>query len=66
MQEEIKEGDYVKGSWLDEATGKTYYSEGTVIKEPAGLFVEDPDRYGITPLKDFFHITSVNGRAYVE
>lgn len=58
-KEEIKVGDYIKGSWRDEATGKTYYGEGLVIKELAGLFVQAPNDSGITPLNDFFHISQV-------
>lgn len=62
--EEIKVGDYIKGSWLDEPTGKTYYSEGTVIEGKEQLFVQEPNDGGITPLKDFFHISTVNGNIY--
>jgi hypothetical protein len=54
----VKEGDFIKGSWKDEATQKTYFEEGTVKMFPAGLFVENKDG-GITPLKDFFHFSQI-------
>lgn len=53
-----KVGDYIRGSWRDEATGKTFYTEGTVREYPAGLFVQFEDE-GITPLKCFFHFSEI-------
>lgn len=54
---EPKIGDAIKGSWRDEATGKTYYGEGIVRQFPAGLFVES--KSGITPLDCFFHFSEI-------
>lgn len=55
---DIKVGDFIKGSWRDDATGKTYYAEGTVREYPAGLFVQFEDE-GVTALKSFFHFSEI-------
>ena len=54
---EFKVGDDVRGSWRDEATGKTYYQEGKIVHYPeTGLWVQSQPDGGITPLKSFFSI----------
>ena len=56
--QEINEGDYVVGRWVDQCTGKTYAHEGTVRRYPAGLFVQYEDE-GITPLADFYRFDEI-------
>ncbi|MEK6882696.1 MAG: hypothetical protein AABY22_23945, partial [Nanoarchaeota archaeon] len=58
-KQEPEEGDFVSGSWLDSITSKTYFTEGVVKRFPAGLFVEQLDGTGITPLNDFFHFSKI-------
>lgn len=58
--DEVKEGDEVRGSFKDEATGKTYYTTGKIINNPKTKqsFVED-ERGGITPIEDFFFLRNI-------
>lgn len=55
--DEVKEGDEVRGSFKDEATGKTYYTTGKIITNSKSKqsFVEN-ETGGITPLEDFFFL----------
>jgi hypothetical protein len=56
---EIEVGDFVRGSWRDSVTQKTFYDEGTVVlHHETGLWVQN-ENGGITPLKDFFHISEI-------
>jgi hypothetical protein len=58
--DEVKEGDEVRGSFKDEATGKTYTTTGKIINNPKTKqsFVED-ERGGITPIEDFFFLRNI-------